>query len=132
MFSEKVWEGLLRTMNSHIPSQRPSLSDLLDQDEPSYLGKDGRTYQIERSELIFLAKNTDKWDWSRLKIPILLMTDTNYEKGCWKVIGKLETKVISRIIGREAEKEDEILIFYPQMQELRRLLPTTTNSMYMP
>ena len=85
-----------------------------------------------RVQLKKLASFADPWDLGRIKIPILLMTDTSYGNGYWKVIGKAETLLISRLINREPEKEDEIVIFYPQLNDLRRLFPTATNAMYMP
>lgn len=132
MFNDRVWNKMFQTMNNHIPAVRPSLADLLAAKEPSYTGKDGRNYLVNRKELEVLAATLEKWDWPKLKVPILLMTDTNYEGGYWKVIGKTEVKAVSKLIKREPEKEDEILIFYPQLMDLRKLLPTCTNSLYMP
>jgi uncharacterized protein (UPF0216 family) len=132
MFDEKVMEGLIRNMNEHIPPKRKSLASMLDEDNPFYLGKDGKRYKVSKDELRQLAACADPWDLDRIKIPILLMTDTSYGNGYWKVIGKAETRLISRLINREPEKEDEILIFYPQLNDLRRRFPTTTNAMYMP
>jgi hypothetical protein len=132
MLDEKVLEKLIHNMNEHIPSKRKSLAVMLDEDEPFYEGRDGRHYIVSKDELRKIAAVADPWDLDRIKIPILLMTDTSYGTGYWKVMGKAETKVISRLINREPEKEDEIVIFYPQLNDLRRLLPTATNAMYMP
>lgn len=132
MLDEKVMGKLLRNMNEHIPPKRKSLATMLDEDEPFYEGKDGRRYRVSKDELKILAAKADPWDLDRIKIPILLMTDTGYGEGYWKVIGKAETRLISRLIEREPEKEDVIYIFYPQLNDLRRLLPTATNAMYMP
>ena len=132
MFDERVLEKLFKNMNQHVPSQRPNLAELLASSDPCYIGKDGRTYHLNREELKLISANLDPWDWSRLKIPILLMTDTTYEAGCWKVMGRLEVRLVSRLINREPEREDELRIFYPHLLEIRKLLPTTTNSMYMP
>jgi len=132
MFDERVMEKLIRNMNEHIPSTRKSLAAMLDEGEPFYEGKDGRHYIVSKDELKKIAAVADPWDLNRIKIPILLMTDTSYGTGYWKVMGKAETLVISRLINREPEKEDEIVIFYPQLNDLRRLLPTATNAMYMP
>lgn len=132
MFNERVLENFFQTMNAHIPSKRPSLASLLESSEPSYSGRDDRVFHVDKKELDLLAKQLDSWDHPKLKIPILLMTDTNYEDGRWKVIGRTEVKVVSKLIQREPEKEDEMLIFYPQLQYLRKTLPTTTNVMYMP
>ncbi len=66
----------------------------------------------------------------RLKLPILIMTDTSYGDGYWKVIGTLEVKVLSRLIGREPEKDDEMRVFYPYLKEIRDKLPTATNTVF--
>ncbi|MCE5297000.1 MAG: DUF61 family protein [Euryarchaeota archaeon] len=132
MFREGTLEKLFKNMNSHVPAIRPSLEALLQMDEPSYSDKNGRTYIVSRDELLDLSSFVDKWELSRVKVPILLMTDPNYESGRWKVIGRVETKAISRILNREPEKEDEILIFYPQMMMLRKRFSTVTNCFYMP
>ena len=81
MFDERVLEKLFKNMNQHVPSQRPNLADLLASSDPSYIGKDGRTYCLDREELKLISANLDSWDWSRLKIPILLMTDTTSRSG---------------------------------------------------
>ena len=132
MYSDKALEKLFQTMNSHVPSQRPSLETMLAMDDPVYCGKDGRTYHVDRAELEQLSKHLDKWDWQRLKIPVLLMTDTNYENGMWKVIGKAEVSLMSKFLCREPEKQDEMLIFYPQLLEIRKAFPTAVNVLYMP
>jgi uncharacterized protein len=132
MLDEKAMEKLIQNMNQHIPQKRKSLAVMLDEDDPSYEGKDGRRYKVSKEELRKMALSADPWDLNRIKIPILLMTDTSYGSGYWKVIGKAETTLISRLINREPEKQDEIVIFYPQLNDLRRQFPTATNAMYMP
>ena len=132
MEDERVMAKLLQSMNEHIPPKRKSIADMLDEPDPSYEGKDGRRYAVSKDELKRLASFADPWDLGRIKIPLLLMTDTSYGTGYWKIIGRAETTLISRLINREPEKVDEILIFYPQLNDLRRQFPTTTNAMYMP
>ena len=132
MEDERVMAKLLQSMNEHIPPKRKSIADMLDEVNPFYEGKDGRKYTVSKDELRRLASLADPWDLGRIKIPILLMTDTSYGPGYWKVIGKAETTLISRLIEREPEKVDEIVIFHPHLNALRRQFPTTTNAMYMP
>ena len=132
MFTERAMQSLLSSMNAHVPSKRASLADLLDLQHPYYEAKDGTRYELDPKELRLIASTIDPWDIDRLKIPLLLVTDTSYEQGQWKVMGKLEVRVISKLIGREPDKPDEILVFYPHLKELRKLLPTTLLVMYMP
>ncbi|MFP4545757.1 MAG: DUF61 family protein [Methanomassiliicoccales archaeon] len=132
MRDDLTLQNLLRSMNRHLPAKRPSLEELLEEEEPVYRGKDGVEYRVGREELEMLASHLD-WRYRRkLKIPIFISTDTSYPGGAWKVMGKAETAAISSIIGREPEFEDQLRLFFPHLSSLRDLLPTTTMVMYMP
>ncbi|NLX47423.1 MAG: DUF61 family protein [Euryarchaeota archaeon] len=130
IFNERAMQGLFTSMNQHVPTKRRSLEHLLNEQDPCYQGKDGSSYKLDPNELRLLASLLDIEDVPRLKVPLLIMTDTSYGDGYWKVIGKIEVKVISRLIGREPEKEDEMRIFYPCLKEVRDKLPTATNTVF--
>ena len=130
LFNERAMQRLFTNMNQHVPVKRRSLQQLLDDPDPSYVGKDGRTYRLDRKELTVLSELLEPEERNRLKIPILIMTDTSYGDGYWKVIGALEVKVLSRLIGREPEKDDEMRVFYPYLKEIRDKLPTATNTVF--
>ncbi len=130
IFNERAMQRLFSNMNQHVPAKRRSLKQLLEDPDPSYEGKDGRRYRLGREELEFLSGFLDDDESSRLKLPILIMTDTSYGDGYWKIIGKLEVKVVSCIIGREPEKEDEMRVFYPYLKEIRDKLPTASNTVF--
>lgn len=132
MFDEATLKKLLLAMNQHLPKQRRPLSELLLEKEPRYYGKDGHSYRLDKSELVFIASLLDSLDKARLRLPILLMSDTSYEGGAWKVTGKVEARLISKILGREIDSEDEIRLYYPHLSEVRKKLPTTTTIMFMP
>ncbi len=133
MFEDSSFKKMMEMMNRHVPPKRRSLSDLLGEKDPSYSGRDGNVYHIAPDELQLLSNNLSRFDWPKLKLPIILMTDTSYEQGgAWKVMGKAEASVVASLIGKKAEKEDEIRLFHPHMVELRRKLPTATTCMYMP
>ena len=104
MFDERVMEKLIRNMNEHIPSTRKSLAAMLDEGEPFYEGKDGRHYIVSKDELKKIAAVADPWDLNRIKIPILLMTDTSYGTGYWKVSPRESIRAMSWISasGRRA------------------------------
>ena len=130
LFNERAMQRLFTNMNQHVPVKRRSLQQLIDDPDPSYVGKDGRTYRLDRKELMVLSELLEPEERSRLKLPILIMTDTSYGDGYWKVIGTLEVKVLSRLIGREPEKDDEMRVFYPYLKEIRDTLPTATNTVF--
>jgi uncharacterized protein (UPF0216 family) len=130
IFNERAMQRLFTNMNQHVPVKRRSLQQLLQDSDPSYVGKDGRTYRINRKELELLSELLDPEERGRLKLPILIMTDTSYGDGYWKVIGTLEVKVFSLIINRTPEKDDEMRVFYPHLMEIRDKLPTATNTVF--
>lgn len=133
MQDESQIRRLLESMNRHVPSKRVSLAELLKAPEAEYQGKDGVRYHIKRKELEYLAGLVDTWDHGRLKLPIIIMTDTSYEAGgAWKVMGRLEVRVVSKIVEREPEFEDQMRLFHPHMVKLRTALPTATTTMFSP
>lgn len=124
---------LLESMNRHVPPKRTSLAELLKTKEAEYQGRDGIRYRIKRQELDYLATIVDPWDQGKLKLPIIVMTDTAYESGgAWKVMGRVEVKVVSQIVGREPEFPDQMRLFHPHMVKLRSVLPTATTTMFTP
>lgn len=130
IFNERAMQRLFSNMNQHVPVKRRTLRQLLQDSDPSYVGKDGRAYRIDRKELEFLSELVDEDDQGRLKLPILIMTDTSYGDGYWKVIGTLEVRVLSQLINRTPEKDDEMRVFYPYLKDIRDKLPTATNTVF--
>ena len=106
IFNERAMQRLFANMNQHVPVRRRSLEFLLKEPDPSYQGKDGSVYKLDRQELLLLAELLDEEDLPKLKLPILIMTDPSYGDGYWKGKGRMEVKALSKLIGREPEKED--------------------------
>jgi hypothetical protein len=133
MQDETQIRKLLEMMNRHVPSKRASLADLLKAAEAGYEGKDGIRYHIKRGELEHLASIVDPADRSKLRLPIIIMTDTGDEGGgSWKVMGRAEVRAVSKIVGREPEFPDQMRLFHPHMVRLRSVLPTATTTMFSP
>jgi uncharacterized protein len=132
MFDESTLKRFIMVMNRHLPAQRKALADLLLEKEPFYEGKDGNRYKVNREELVYLDSLLDFFDKGKLRIPILVMTDTESESGAWKVTGKVEAKIIAKALERDLDTEDMVRFYYPHLHELRKKLPTTTTVMYMP
>ena len=133
MQGESQVRKMMEIMNRHVPSKRRSLDAMLRSNEAEYSGKDGNHYHIKRGELKLLASIIEESERRRLKVPIIIMTDTSYgREGAWKVMGRTEVKVVSRIIGRGSEYPEEIRLFHPHLVQLRRALPTATTILYSP
>jgi uncharacterized protein (UPF0216 family) len=132
MVDQLAIEKLIQSMNRHIPAKRSSLEQLLELEEPNYRGKDGTEYSLEREELEKIASLLDERERRKLRLPIYISTDTTYPGGAWKIRGRIEVKVVSNLIKREPEKDDEMRLFFPHVNDLRKILPTATTVLYMP
>jgi uncharacterized protein (UPF0216 family) len=132
MFDESSLKRMLGMMNRHLPEARRSLVELEQEEDPHYVSKDGHRYRIDRDEIVLISSLVDRYEKGRVRLPILIMTDTASESGAWKVEGKIETKVIAAVLEMEPDAEDRIHFYYPHLNDLRRKLPTSTTVMYMP
>lgn len=132
MFSEYTLQKYLAIINNHLPASRRFLTDLMGEEEPSYQGKEGNRYRIDKREVLLLASVLDPLDKVRLRLPILVMTDTASDSGAWKVTGKVEARAIAKVLEREMDSEDEVRFFFPHLNELRQKLPTATTVMFVP
>ncbi len=132
MLNDGQFRKMMEMMNRHVPSKRVPLSDLLGAADAGYTSKDGMTYCIKRDELKLIASLLDPGERQRLKLPIIIMTDTSYDGGAWKVMGRLEVKVISQIADRTPEKPEEMRLYHAHMQTVRRKLPTATTTFFSP
>lgn len=129
--SENSARRILASMNRHVPSRRLNLGQLLEMERPCYRDRDGNEYYIDKEEIEFIASLLAPWDRDRIKLPIVIMTDAS-EGGMWRVLGKLEVIVVSKIVGRKPEFEDRMRLFHPHMVELTNRLPTATTTMFSP
>ncbi len=132
MLDESSLRRMLGIMNRHLPEARRSLVELERDADPHYVSKDGHRYRIRKDEIALISSLVDQRDKGRVRLPILIMTDTESEGGAWKVEGKIEVKVISAVLGKEPDSEDRLRFYYPHLNDLRRKLPTSTTVMYMP
>jgi len=128
---EGVLKKLLAQMNSHIPKRRPRLSELLREPEPSFEGRDGVKYVVEREELEAIRRVLAVRGLGDVRLPILLMADPSMSQSAWRVEGREECAVMSDVLGRGDEAVRERLTLYaPHLAIIMRKLPTTTVCVY--
>ena len=126
--AEEILSREIARVNLHLPAFRPTLSQLLEEVEPKVRLRAGSYHYFKRSELEYLANILDENEVERLRIPIVLEISTVH-RGYFRVRGKLEVKVIDKILGAYdiLEEKDEGL--YPKylLPKIRKVLPTTTT-----
>ncbi|MFA4647521.1 DUF61 family protein [Pyrococcus kukulkanii] len=124
---ERIIEFEVARINSHLPRKRESLSRLLLMDDPKVKLRDGSYHYFKRDELLLLRSLLEEEDAEKLKLPIVLEIST-VDRGSFIVRGKVEVKVIKKILEIEEGYEEETMLRLPRyyLPRIRRKLPTTT------
>jgi uncharacterized protein (UPF0216 family) len=117
----------IQTMNRHLPSKRIDLAELLAMEKPGIRGKDNTFFIMDRSELDLISQNLPRFLWSRLRLPMLIEMSPDFGNGAARVQGETEVELVSKILGKEGAYARQIIIYLPEVRELRRKLPTTSQ-----
>lgn len=125
---EEYLEKELRIVNKHLPYRRVALSELLEQEFPHVVSRDGTLHYFKRRELEYLASIIPREEWSKLYLPIIIEIRPELGEGVGVIRGEVEVKIVSRILNININKKAKQLIIYrPQIMLLRQILPTTTQ-----
>jgi len=125
-------EHVIRDMNRHIPVSRKTLLEYLESGEDTYETKDGQKCSVDRKDLEFLAGKCTEIEKMRLRVPIFVSTDISYEGGAWKVEGRTEAAVVSKLLNKRLYKDDFLRIYYPDLKDLRKMLPSLVVVVFLP
>lgn len=117
----------IQTMNQHLPSKRINLAELLSMERPGIRGKDNAFFIMDRSELDLISSSLPRFLWSRLRLPLLIEMSPDYGRGAARVMGEPEVELVGKLLGKERQTAKQLIIYLPEVQQLRRMLPTTTQ-----
>ncbi|MDD4652291.1 MAG: DUF61 family protein [Methanothrix sp.] len=117
----------IQTMNQHLPSRRLDLMQLMAMDKPGVKGKDNSFFIMEKSELELLSQSIPRFLWSRLRLPLLIEMSPDFGNGAARVQGEVEVEAVAKILGKDRPRERQMIIYLPEVRELRRKLPTTSQ-----
>jgi uncharacterized protein (UPF0216 family) len=119
---EVIFRELVR-LNAHLPRRRISLREALK--NPEIELSDGGTHRFRDSELELLKSILPEKDWDYLKLPILIEMNPKFGKGAGRIKGTLECRVVAKLLGKQ--EAEEIILYLPEIAELRGKLPTVTE-----
>jgi uncharacterized protein (UPF0216 family) len=117
----------IQTMNQHLPNRRINLTELMTMEKPGIKGKDNTFFIIDKAELDLISTSIPRFLWSRLRLPMLIEMSPDFGNGAARVQGEPEVELVSKILGKERPYAKQIIIYLPEVRELRRKLPTTTQ-----
>jgi uncharacterized protein (UPF0216 family) len=123
----------LRVINAHLPAKPKSLSDLLNEEYPHVVCKDGSTHLFRRKELKYLASLIDAGEQKALLLPMLIEVSSGQGEMAVVCPGEAEVKVIAKVLGMAVSpRQRKITIYKPQLAVIRKLLRTTTQYIFPP
>jgi uncharacterized protein (UPF0216 family) len=125
--NKNVLVKTIQTMNQHLPTRRINLTQLLTMEKPGIKGKDNTFFIMDRVELDLISQSLPRFLWSRLRLPMLIEMSPDFGNGAARVQGEPEVELVCKILGKERSREKQIIIYLPEVRELRRKLPTTTQ-----
>lgn len=117
----------IQTMNQHLPSRRLDLMQLMAMDKPGVKGKDNSFFIMDKAELELISQCLPRFLWSRLRLPLLIEMSPDFGNGAARVQGEVEVEAVAKILGKDRPRERQLIIYLPDVRELRRKLPTTTQ-----
>ncbi|MFW9792821.1 MAG: DUF61 family protein [Candidatus Thorarchaeota archaeon] len=133
-FIEKMIERDIDTLNDHLPESKHPLSELIESETPQFRTRDGEISAFRREELDQLAAEVPSKFHEEIHLPIVLLRRLDYGTGIYTVAGsKVELFMVHRLLGyvdleweNFASWKPVEKLFRPQVQLLRRKLPSTT------
>ncbi len=120
---------IMSDINADVPVSKRTLLECID-GERTYRTRSGLTVEMDPQEIEYLSTVCDQIDRISLRLPIMITTDAAGEGMSWKVDGRLESKVISKVLGREWHDGNSMRIFHSDYRILLKKMPTTTAILY--
>lgn len=97
-FANAVFRDELRRLNSHLPKNRRTLKDLLEDPSPFVSSVSGHPIKMKRDELEDLSRAIAPDELARVKLPIILLRRRDLGIGAFTVLGDpFEEYVIMKI-----------------------------------
>jgi uncharacterized protein (UPF0216 family) len=123
----------LKVVNAHLPVEQKPLSDLLREEYPHVVCKDGTTHLFRRKELEYLAGLLDAEEQGALRLPLLIEVGAGSGEMAVLCPGEAAAKVIACVLDMTVEpRQSRVTIYKPQLAVIRRQLRTTTQYIFPP
>ena len=134
---EKMLQECLKSefkvVNAHLPGRQKALSELLDEEYPHVLCRDGSSHLFKRKELEYLSGLLTEDERKRLLLPMLIEVSAAEDEMSLICQGGVEEKVISSVLDMTVTSRGKrVVIYKPQLAEIRKRLRTTTQYLFVP
>jgi len=125
-------EHLLSDINAHAPVARRTLAEHIDSDDLTYRTRSGHTCEMTKDEIAVLRNACAEREIISLRLPLIVTTDTSSSRGAWKIEGRTEASVVSKLLSKSPARDDLIIFYHPHLRELQRMLPNSVAVLFVP
>jgi uncharacterized protein (UPF0216 family) len=120
--SRAFWEVELKNLNDGLPKVRKSLSELLNEDCPSYRNVKDEAISFDKKELQELAKLVPQGKLPDVNLPIIVLKEGGSSKGAYQIQGgEMDVKIVNAALKRPS---DDRTIYRPEILELAKKFPS--------
>ena len=119
-------------LNSNMPVSRRTLMDYIENGNYFYTTKTGDKIEFPQEGIEYLASITDDQEKLLLRLPVFVSTDTASERACWKVDGRTEVAVMSKVLQRRVHSADRMPVYYPDLSDLKKKMPGLVFTIFLP
>lgn len=120
--SKAFWEIELKSLNDGLPKARKSLSELLNEDYPSYRNVKDEEISLDKKELQELSKLAPQGKLPEINLPIIVLKEGGSSTGAYQIQGgDLEVKIVNAALKRPS---DDRTIYRPEILELAKKFPS--------
>jgi uncharacterized protein (UPF0216 family) len=124
---KKILIKTIQTLNQHLPGKRLNLNELLSMEKPGVKSKDNTFFIMDKKELELISQSLPRFLWNRLRLPLLIEMSPDFGSGAARIQGEVESETVCKLLGKSRPEGKSIIVYLPEVRELRRKLPTTTQ-----
>ncbi len=133
-FIERAIEREIDSINDHLPQNTLPLSEFRENPHLSYVTKGGEQSSFRKEEIQFLLQEVPSHLQNELRLPIVILRRMDLGPGIYTITGgRVAAFLLHRALGDVdlrwedlASWRSETTLARPQVQVIRRRLPTTT------
>ena len=127
-----VVESMLSDLNSNLASGKRSLEEMFTSGDRTFKLRSGDVVEIPEEQVNLIWGVCDDSERIRLRLPIYVSTDTSAETGAWKVEGRVEASVVSKLLDKKMFRGDMIRLYYPDFKQLKSIIPDAMMVVFTP
>ena len=118
---------LVQNMNRSLPQRRRSLKELIKEERPVVVGRNGSTHSLDPAEIERIAALVPEYEWNRLLLPIIIELTPDFGASAARIRGEVECSLVIKLLELKKSADKFIVFYMHEIKGLKRMLPTATQ-----